>query len=73
MDAKLKQKHVVQLTDLAPNTMYYLQATSTDSAGNVASTVIGSFTTRTQPSTAGPTYTEEPTVTGTSPGRALIQ
>ena len=72
-DAKLQRKHVLQLTDLEPDTVYYLRGQSTDSAGNAATTAIGEFKTRSRPATTGPKFTTPPAVVNGSGTKALIR
>ena len=70
--AKLKQKHVVQLTGLDRDTVYYLRALSTDSSGNTVETELVSFTSRDLPDHAKPVFTMPPTVVGATDTTATI-
>ena len=72
-DIQLTLDHVIQLTDLEPDTTYYLLTISIDSAGNTTSTNASSFTTLSLPEVAGPAFTGPPTLLGTSETSAALQ
>ncbi|MGX1203483.1 chitodextrinase [Marinobacter sp. MBR-105] len=63
-ESKLKNKHVVQLTNLDRDTLYYLRAVSVDQHGNRVVTDEVSFTTRSLPDSAKPHFKKQPEVVG---------
>lgn len=71
-DAKLRQQHVVHLTDLKPGTRYYLRAKSVDSLGREVASDLGSFVTRATTETVAPQFVVAPTVVGVTDTTATL-
>jgi len=65
-NVKLKRQHTVQLVNLNGLTEYFAQVESTDSAGNVTSSVVFSFTTRSIPDNKAPVFTALPAIIKTT-------
>jgi len=68
------RRHAVQLTSLAPDTVYYARAISSDPSGNgpVESDVV-SFRTRVVPDTSPPLFIEGPIVTSITHNSAIVE